>query len=128
MRFAVVVDGVESAVTCPDNVREGMYLRFRPFDSFHSVPVVLHASSHGLVLNKIPGQTFLQLTGVAKGSEGSKNEVVMALARKKYFLREIGSKLAPNFIEPALEALQTSSYPLELVFGPPGPSEEVSES
>ena len=134
-KFTALFDGVECAVTCPDNVRGGSYFQFRPFDSFHRVPVVFHASSHGLIMNKIPGQTFLQLTGVVEGSEGSKNEVVVALARKNYFLRKIGPNPAPNSIasalesiESALKASQMSSHPLVLVFGHPGPPEDISES
>ena len=125
------VDGVECAVTCPNNVRGGRYLQFRPFDSFDFKPVEFCTSSHGLILNKIPGQTLLQLTGVVEGSEGSRCEEVAALAQEKYFLRAIGPSPAPNSIESALKALQavkaSPSSPLVVVFGPPGPPEEVSE-
>ena len=127
----MLVDGIESAVTCPDNVRPGSYLQFRPFDSFDFEHVVFCTPSHGLILNKIPGQTLLQLTGIVEGSEGSRCEKVAALAQKKYFLRMIGTSPAPNSIESALKALQavkaSPSSPLVVVFGPPGPPEEVSE-
>ena len=120
----MLVDGIETAVTCPGNVRGGSYFRFRPFDSFDLEAVRFRASNHGLILNKIPGQKFLQLTDIVEGSvgskckcEGSKREVA-TLAQEKYFLRAIGPKAAPSSIESALEALQTSSYPLVLVFGP----------
>ena len=131
-KFTVLVDGIESAVTCPDNVRPGSYLQFRPFDSFDFKHVVFCTPSHGLILNKTPGQTFLQLAGVVEGSEGSRCEEVAALVQKKYFLRAIGPSPAPNSIESALKALQavkaSPSSPLVVVFGPPGPPEEVSES
>ena len=130
-KFTALVDGIECAVTCPDNVRGGSYLCFRPFDSFDFKPVVFCTSSHGLILNKIPGQTLLQLTGIVEGSEGSRCEEVAALAQEKYFLRAIGLSPAPNSIESALKALQavkaSPSSPLVVVFGPPGPPEEVSE-
>lgn len=124
------VDGVECAITCPNNVHPRSYLQFRPFDSFDFEPVVFFTPNHGLILNKIPGQTFLQLAGVVEGSEGSRCEEVAALVQEKYFLRMIGLSPAPNSIESALEALQavkaSPSSPLVVVFGPPGPPEEVS--
>ena len=123
--FTALADGIECIVTCPDNVRAGSYFSFRPFDSFRTEWVEFHTSNHGLILNKIPGQRLLQLSGIDEDSEGSDHEKLATLAQEKYFLRAIGPKAAPNSIESALEALQTSSYPLVLVFGPPGPPENI---
>lgn len=127
----MLVDGVECTVTCPDNVHPRNYLQFRPFDDYHFLSVTFCTSRHGLLLTKLPGQQCLQLVGVAEGSEGSRSKVVGALSNKRYFLRMIGTSPAPNSIESALKALQavkaSPSSPLVVVFGPPGPPEEVSE-
>lgn len=123
--FTTLVDGIDYTVTCPENAAAD-FVYFRPFDSYRFLRVTFRTSRHGLLLEKLPGQQCLQLVDVAEGSEGSGNKVVVALSNKKYFLRVIGETPAPNSVKSALEQIANSRFPLDLVFGPPGPPEDVS--
>lgn len=102
----------------------GDEVSFRPFESYATVPVIFRTHRHGLNLKKIPGQRLLQLVNTREGSEGSKNKTVSTL--EGYFLQAVGSNIAPNTTESAIEAISMLKCPFVLVFGRPGPSEDIS--
>ena len=122
--FSVFVDGISSTVTCPMDGSPGHEVSFRPFDSYRTTPVVFRTHRHGLNLKKIPGQRLLQLVNTSEGSEGSKNKTVSTL--NGYFLQAVGPNPAPNTTESAIEAISMLKCPFVLVFGRPGPSEDIS--
>lgn len=122
--FSIFVHGISSIVTCPMDGSPGDEVSFRPFNSYQTKPVIFRTHRHGLILKKIPGQRLLQLVNTLEGSEGSKNKTVSTL--KGSFLQAVGPNTAPNTTESAIEAISMLKCPFVLVFGRPGPSEDIS--